>query len=128
MVGSFLVDSCTINEPSDIAFDETLGTDTETAGAEVYSGACQVRPVGGDLVVGAGEGEVSLGDFIVRLPWDTTGIETDQLVTVNASSDPYLTGRRLRVKRVLGGTDSASRNLLCEDPQTVTEEAEVLGS
>lgn len=119
MVDGFLVDTCTINEPSDVAFDPEEGTYTDMIGDEVYSGSCWVRPTGGDRVVDVGEGVQSLRLFNVTLPWDTTGVTLNHLVTVNTSDDPHLIGRVLRVVDVQGGSDTAYRRLVCEDTLTV---------
>lgn len=119
MVGSFLVDTCTINEPPDTEFDPDEGTYADTIGDEVYFGRCWVRPTGGQRVVDVGEGAQSLRTFDVTLPWDTTGITINQLVTVNSSDDPHMIGRVLRVVDVQGGSDTAYRRLVCEDTLTV---------
>lgn len=115
MVGRFLTDSCTITTATTVEFDPDLGYDVDTPGDTVYSGVCWVRPTGGERVVEAGEGPVALRLFDVTLPWSTTGIEVDQLVTVTACVDPHLIGRVLRVVDVQGGSQTPHRRLVCED-------------
>lgn len=123
---NFLTDTCTITSAPSVAFDSNAGYDVETAGDEVYSGVCQVRPLGADQVLLVGEGTASINSKIVRLPWDVTDVRLHHIVTVDASSDPYMVGRTLRVTGIQGGTDSATRNLFCED--TETEDVEEVGS
>jgi hypothetical protein len=121
MVTGFLTDTCTITTSSTIEYDETLGHDVDTAGDEVYAGVCRVRPAAGDRVIAIGEGTVTLRLFDVTLPWDATGIEVGQLVTIDASSDPHMVDRELRVADVQGGTDTAYRRLVCEDTLSISD-------
>lgn len=110
-------DSCVINEP---AGEPVLDPETgEYAGgglgAEVYSGPCAVAPTqGSDRVVEVGGDVVTLRTFTLRVPWDTTGVEVDQIVTIT-TADPHMTGRRLRVIDVQGRTTPIERVLITED-------------
>jgi hypothetical protein len=121
VANSFMVDTCRITDDVAPVFDPDEGYTDET-GATFYTGPCRVRPAGGPRVVNVGEDVFSLRMFDVWLPWDTTGVELDHLLTVTTSDDPYLVGRVLRVVDVQGGSDSAHRKLLCEDTLTVTGE------
>lgn len=120
----FMTDTVTIRAASTVAYDEDLGHDVDTAGAEVWTGKAQIRPQRGVAENQAGEQLVGTNRYIVRVPWDATGLERDQVVTVDDSSDPHLEGRALRIIGVEGGTSEAARTLLCEDTLTVTEEEE----
>lgn len=110
-------DFCVINEPAAApVFDPNTGTYTPgTAGAQVYSGACAVAPTqGSDRVVEVGGDVVTLRTFTVRVPWDTTGVKVDHVVTVT-TTDPHMTGRPLRVLDVQGRTTPIERVLVVED-------------
>lgn len=120
MVALFLTDTCTIAEPGAIFFDEDAGHDDIEPGAELYAGACRLSPAG-NREVDAGDTVVPLRMFNVFLPWDTVGVEVDQVVTITASTDPHLIDRQLRVVDVQGMTDGAYRQLLCEDAVDVTQ-------
>lgn len=122
-VDRFFVDTCTIRKPVASVFDPDAGY-TDATGDTVYTGRCWVRPFASEQVVQAGEDVEALHRYTVRLPWKTTGIEKDQLVTITNSEDPHMVGRVLRVRDVQGGSQNTSRRLVCEDTlsQTVVEE------
>lgn len=121
MVDRFLTDTCVISTPVEPVYDPDTGDYPDVTGTIVYDGKCRVRPSAGPRVVNAGEDTVSLHTYDVWLPWDTTGVEIDQLVTVT-SDDPHLTTRVLRVIDVQGGSETPHRKLVCEDTLTVSEE------
>lgn len=115
-VDSTLTDTCTIGELGATTFDPDTGTYAEGAETAVYSGACRIGMTqGSDRVVEVGGEPVSLRTYNVRLPWDTEGIEVDHVLTVTASNDPHLQGRRMRVIDVRGMTDPLSRSTTVED-------------
>lgn len=120
MAEQFMVDRCTINEASDITFDPDEGVESDTAGDEVYAGKCRIRPASGPSTVEAGEGTRSFGYFDVWLPWDTTGVELDHVLTITTSDDPYLVDRTFTVVNVEGGSDGAHRKLQVQDTLTIT--------
>lgn len=122
VAGSFMVDTCTIADASSIVFDPELGYETDTAGAAIYSGKCRIRPASGPAVVMAGEATRSFGYFDVWVPYDTTGVERDHLLTITASEDPHLLDRQFVVTNVEGGSDGAHRKLQVQDTLTVTPE------
>lgn len=121
MVSRWLVDACTIHSPGRPVFDADAGIDTVDPGDEVYDGVCRVRPTGGDRVVMAGDAPVTLRLFDLTLPWETTGIMVDQVVTITGSDDPHMIDRQLRVVDVLGGSDGVHRRVVIEDTLTVDE-------
>lgn len=108
------VDACTIRAATAHVFDRNTGTYTDTAGSSVYSGACRFAPLG-SRTIAVGEEPLTLHQYRVRLPWDTTGVEVDHLVTVDVSNDPHLDGRVLRVIDVQGMTDPLGRSVIAED-------------
>lgn len=117
---SFMTDDCVISTASTITFDSDAGVESETDGTVVYAGVCRVRPSSGPQVVEAGEAPRSLRLYDVWLPYDTTGVELDHVLTVTDSDDPYMIGREFRITDVQGGSDGAYRKLLVEDTLTVT--------
>ena len=124
MVAGFLTDTCTIRRPGRPAYDREQGIDVITAGDAVYAGACRLRPAGGARVVAVGEGLTTLRMYDLTLPWDTEGIQVDQVVTLEASNDPHIVDRTFTVTDVMGGTDGAYRRCLVEEI-VATDEGEV---
>lgn len=110
-------DSCVINQPAaDPTFDaDTGGYSTDAAGAQVYSGPCAIAPTqGSDRVVLVADEPVTLRTFVLRLPWDATGLAVDQIATLT-TDDPHMTGRTVRVIDVQGRTTDLERILITED-------------
>lgn len=108
-------DSCAINEPSGApVFDPGTGEYTSTPGDEIYDGPCAIAPTGGERVVMVGGDLVTLRTFTVRLPWDTTGLDVDQVIMWTAD-DSAMTGKPLRVVDVQGRTTPIERVLIAED-------------
>lgn len=119
MVAGFLTDTCTITTPGPgPVFDPDAGTYTDAAGDTVYTGACRLI-AGGSRTSDVGDAQVPFGSYDVRLPWETTGVEVDQILTVTASTDPMLVGQALRVTSVHAGTDNAYRRVICEQAGAV---------
>lgn len=121
VIDRWLVDGCEIRSPADPVFDEDEGVDVEGVGELVYSGACRHRPSAGARVVNAGDTDVPLERFDLWLPWDTTGVKVDQVVTMTSSSTPHIVGRRYRVAEVLGGSDAEALKLSVEEKLAVDE-------
>lgn len=125
---TWLTDTCAITTATEAEFDPGEGTYVTVAGDSVFAGACRVSPATAPSVVQAGDSPVPLRHFNVFLPWDTVDVELDHVVTITASTDPHLVGRRLRVVDVQGMTDGVYRHLLCEDLLTVDYLEEEVGS
>lgn len=111
----------TVFNPVSHDYDDTTTTlyDGETAGA---GGPADVKPLDvGDREVQAGEREVALRTFDVKLPFGTvpTGTVGDftrgDLVTVTASEDPTLVGRALTLVGIGRGARRTARHLDAED-------------
>jgi hypothetical protein len=81
----------------------------------VYTGRCRVKPRSSSETEW-GEREVTVGQYVTSLPWDVEAqVRREDRVTVSASEDAWLIGRRLEVVGVsLSGTATA-RRLLVED-------------
>lgn len=114
VVAVFLTDDCTINAPSAVNYDPDTLTYTDTAGDEVYSGSCRIRPASGPSDAEAGESVRTLHGYDGWLP-HTADVERDQILTVTDSDDPYLVGRAFRIVDVQGGSEGAHRKLRLED-------------
>lgn len=113
-VTSTLTDSCTIAAAKATSF--SAGDYTTTPGAQVYSGACRFGALDtDDRVVEAGGEAVSLRTYRLHLPWDTTGIEPNQIVSATTSNDPHIEGARFRVLDVRGMTDPVGRSVIIEE-------------
>jgi hypothetical protein len=89
----------------------------EPTTATVYTGPADVKPLNvGDREVQAGEREVALRTFDVRLPFDTVAdLARGDLVTVTASGDASLVGRVLTVTGVGRGGRRTARHIDAED-------------
>lgn len=120
-VTAWLTDTCTITGPASIDYDEEAGHDVDDAGQAVYTGDCRITPASAVDYVNAGEAPIPLRLYNLFLPWDTVGIEVDQLVTITASTDLYLVERIFRVVDVEGMTDGVYRRLLCQDTLDVAQ-------
>lgn len=123
----WLTDTCTITGPDERDYDPATHRYTTTAGDPVYTGACRLTRSGtSDRVVLAGEGPVSLRLFDLTLPWDTTGLAVNQIVTITSSDDPQLDGRTYRVVDIQGNSETAYRRVVVED--TLTQAHPEVGS
>lgn len=111
LVARFLVDTCTITTRGGVAFDADEGIDVETAGTTVYAGVCRIRPAGGDQTVIVGESPVPYRTHDVWLPWDTTGVEVNHLLTLDTCDDPHMVDRTFTVTDVQGGSSGPHRKL-----------------
>lgn len=112
-----MTDTCTITRGGgDRVFDPPTGEYVTTAGAQLYSGRCRVRPRdNADQVVEAGGQTVSLFPYVVSLPVSAVPFAVDDLVTVTDSRlDPALVGVLLRVRQVNVGSQVTARRLGCE--------------
>lgn len=109
-----LVDTCTITEAGSTAFNAGSGTYTDTPGSEVYSGACRVHLTQAKREADVGEGQMTLRLFDVALPWDTTGIKIDHVVTIDTSSDPALIDATFRVVDIHARSDVLYRRIVCQ--------------
>lgn len=116
-VGDTLSDTCTISEPSTETFNAGTGGYTTTPGAVVHAAlACRFGSLmTADRVVEAGGEPVSLRTYRLRVSWDTTGIEPEQVVVATTSNDPHLQGSTFRVVDVQGMTDPVGRSVIVEE-------------
>jgi Family of unknown function (DUF6093) len=113
---SIMDDACTVARPvPDPPFNPAAGRVEPPPPVAVYSGRCRIRPQGSqDRVVDAGERPLSLWPYVVSIPFAGSA-ELDDIVTVTASADSTLVGRRLRVRSVVRGTHVSARRLGCEE-------------
>jgi len=95
--------------PATMAYEPTV--------VAVHTGPADVKPLDvQNREVQAGEREVALRSFEVRLPFDEpAAIARGDLVTVTASADPRLVGRVLTVTGVGHGGRRTARHLDAED-------------
>ncbi|HXH57728.1 DUF6093 family protein [Iamia sp.] len=114
-----LIDTCTIGRPGAGAgtMNEGTGAITTPARTAVYSGRCRLRQRAGGASgdVEAGEQEVSLRDYLLEIPWDSTSPEVNDVATVTASDDTHAVGRELRVTQVHHSSTLLVRRMTVED-------------
>ena len=112
----YLAASCVITRPSgEPVFDPSDGTYTEPAPTTVYTGACQVLPVGRDRVVQFSEVATSLRLFDVTLDGLTATIHVGDRIAVSSSGDQRLNGLTLTVLDVPSSSLPTNRRLVAEE-------------
>jgi hypothetical protein len=68
-------------------------------------------------LVQQGEGGFDVETYAIHIPHDVDGVQTGDVVTVDACTDADAVGRLLAVKSVTFGTFGASRRLECEEAE-----------
>ena len=68
-------------------------------------------------IVQQAEGGYDLETYAVHIPHEVDGVQTGDLLTVEACTDPDAVGRVLAVRSVTFGTFGASRRLECEESE-----------
>jgi hypothetical protein len=68
-------------------------------------------------MVQQGEGGFDVETYAVHIPHDVDGVQTGDVLTVDACTDADAVGRLLAVKSVTFGTFGASRRLECEEQE-----------
>jgi hypothetical protein len=63
------------------------------------------------------EGGFDVETYAIHIPHEVDGVQTGDLLTVDACTDPDAVGRLLAVKSVTFGTFGASRRLECEEAE-----------
>lgn len=109
-IDRLLIDTCTIKRRTGESLNTASGALTPTF-TQQYSGKCRVRPMTGREVE-AGEEQLALHMFEITVPYDTDGIEPDDVVTVT-SQDGDLNGATLVVEDSAASTLAAFRKLIC---------------
>lgn len=98
-----MADECVVTRPGATETDPESGL-PKPSSVKVYEGKCKVQTSGGlasENVEGSAAqsmGAVSLvWSLYVHFPYGTAGLQNGDLVTVTASVDPTLQGRRFRL-------------------------------
>lgn len=112
-------EQCTITRDagtSDDTFDIFTGITTSGTPQTIYTGRCGLRfqPVPSKAQDYDGAAPAVQQRPEVRIPFDSPEVRRGDMVTVTASQDATLIGRRLAVADATGGSLRASRLLLCE--------------
>lgn len=95
---------------------------TTTAAPPIYDGPCNVQSAAGDSNPVQGEQTLSVNQYMVTFPAGlipaiTVG-ERGCIVTITESTDPGLTGRKLRAQGAEYGSNVFERGITCTDNQT----------
>jgi hypothetical protein len=123
-VATTLTEACTIRDDAggyyDDTFDPSTGKLTPNATTTIYSGPCQVRPLGlgprREPVETRAGAEVVQIVYRVTVPWDgTSGVRSGMGLTIDASTDASLVGIVMVIERIAGGDWQPSRRLDCEE-------------
>lgn len=114
-----LIDTCTIVRPgaAEATLDEATGALVPPATTPVYAGVCRLRQRAGGATgdVDAGEQQISLRDYLLEIPWDSTPPEVNDLASVTVSDDAHLAGRELRITQVHHSSTLLVRRMTVED-------------
>lgn len=113
-------ETITLYRPGDDGFDWNTGTDHPTASTVLYSGPARVKPVAQSRgeEVDAGETNVTLREYTVSVPWDTTVSQipaVGDLIDVSASPDVRMVGRRLWVNGLQYSSTATAWRISAED-------------
>lgn len=110
-------DTCTVDrKDGEPVLNETTGQLVQPY-VDVYTGVCRIKPRSSSEAEW-GEREVTLGQYVAVLPWDASPeIQREDRLTVTASDDAWLIGRRLEVLAVALNGTSTARRLLVEDKE-----------
>lgn len=109
-------DRCKIERPGDPVFDPVTGQYTSTA-TPIYTGPCRLKEAFTSEEAQAGEQQIRTRRYTVSLPWDkaTTPVKVEDVVTLTASDDAWVTGVALYVISVEYGSDRSARRLVLEE-------------
>lgn len=113
-----MVDTCHIQRPTGTTLNTTTGVEVGTF-ADVYGttgtpAACLVRPSSASDA-DFGEQQTELRGYYVYVPYDETGIQPGDQVTITSTHDPMLDGLTFTVRNVQTDTYDHRRQLVCED-------------
>ncbi|MFD5509022.1 DUF6093 family protein [Streptomyces sp. NPDC127051] len=113
-------ETITLYRPGDDGFDWNTGTDTPAAATIIYSGPARVKPAAQSRgeEVDAGETNVTLLEYTVSLPWDTTVAHlpaVGDLMDVSASPDARMVGLRLWVTGLQYSSTATAWRITAED-------------
>jgi hypothetical protein len=108
--------TCAIFRPvGEPVFDPETGTYTDPDPVEVYSGPCQVHPLGSDRPVEFGEAPVSLRQYEVIISGLSETVRVEDRVTFASDADPQLAGTQMWVMDVKKSSLATNRRLVCEE-------------
>jgi hypothetical protein len=113
-------ETVTLYRPGDDGFDWDTGTDTPAAATVLYSGPARVKPAAQSRgeEIDAGEANVTLREYTVSLPWDTTVAQlpaVGDLMDVLASPDARMVGLRLWVTGLQYSSTATAWRITAED-------------
>lgn len=118
-IESLMTSTCTIRaQEGEPTTDPDTGAVTEAPGDVLYSGKCRVKPAAqwGRMAEAGGE-QVTPTTIQVSIPYEVSTVRRGSWVTVDASPDASLVGRRLEVRFTpAAGDNLTARRLLCEEP------------
>jgi hypothetical protein len=110
-----MVDACTIQHPTGETLDPVTDQVTPTYSL-LYDGPCRVQQQQPYAERNdAGQQYQLLLRIEIQLPMRVTGIAPDDVVTVTASRDADLVGRKLSVRDLAHKTDASSRRIQCTE-------------
>lgn len=114
-----MTDTCTITREGPRVLDTATGQNAPSVTA-IYAGKCRVRPQPGIATrdVRAGDQVIGTHAPVVSVPVEVVDVAAGDIVTVTASRDPGLIGRRLLVQVVAEGSQITARRLLVQEMST----------
>lgn len=111
-----MTDTCTVTRTtSEPALNQATGTITDPTTLTVYAGKCRLKPATRlDQPVQVGETMVAKWRWTVSVPFGTP-VELNDVITVNASQDPVMVGKQIRVRSTDRGTHITAHRLHGEE-------------
>lgn len=111
-----MTSTCTIGRPGADVTNPTTGVVTTPLTA-VYAGPCYLPKDAVDSTSArlADVASVTAQRTALELPWDTTGVAKDDVVTVTGSTSPANAGRVMRVLSVAVDDDATALRISCEE-------------
>ncbi|MGW6703610.1 DUF6093 family protein [Streptomyces sp. NPDC054956] len=113
-------ETISLYRPGADGFNWTTGTDTPAPATVMYTGPARVKPAAQSRgeEVDAGEANVTLREYTVSVPWDTTVNQlpaVGDLIDVSASPDARMVGRRLWVTGLQFSSTATAWRITAED-------------
>lgn len=115
---SGLHDVCLITRAgADPVFDTGTGLYSTPDPVELWSGACQVRPMSQESQKLIGDIDTIVDKYVATIPFDADGFAVNDFLTVTEATDAELVGRSFRIYAVRWSSPQINRRLILEDQQ-----------
>lgn len=111
---NLMTDTCRIERTGPVVTSED-GTDT-TPTVLLYEGPCRIKPAGTAAIIPSATAPAETWQNKLSIPYAAdVDIRSFDRVTITASGDPTLLGRRFEVRNVDRGTHITARRIWCTE-------------